>query len=71
MLTASNQFMKVNVALDGTDLDQSKFEHVHCPFHKKEITGLDVCIRKQLIVTCSRDRHVSVWNYATRDLELS
>lgn len=47
------------------------FEYVQGIFHKNknEITGLDVCIRKQLIVTCSRDKTVCVWDYANRCLE--
>lgn len=28
------------------------------------ITGLDVCIRKSLFITCGADRTVRVWNYA-------
>jgi len=32
---------------------------------------MDVCIRKQLIVTCSKDRTVKIWNYVTKTLELS
>ena len=39
-------------------------------FHKGEITGLDVCIRKHLIVTCSRDNTVNIWDYVTRTLEI-
>ena len=27
------------------------------------ITGLDVCVRKQLVVTCSKDKSVVIWNY--------
>ena len=41
------------------------------PFHKSEITGLDVCIRKELIATCSRDKTVSIWNYATKTHEIT
>jgi len=41
------------------------------PFHRQEITGLDVCIRKELIATCSRDKTVSIWNYATKTHEIS
>ena len=41
------------------------------PFHRDEITGLDVCIRKELLVTCSKDRSVSIWNYQTRTHEIS
>ena len=31
--------------------------------------GIDVCIRKALIATCSADRSVRVWNYADHTLE--
>eukprot|EP00638_Chattonella_subsalsa_P013775 CAMPEP_0117801652 /NCGR_PEP_ID=MMETSP0948-20121206/15215_1 /TAXON_ID=44440 /ORGANISM="Chattonella subsalsa, Strain CCMP2191" /LENGTH=1212 /DNA_ID=CAMNT_0005634207 /DNA_START=27 /DNA_END=3665 /DNA_ORIENTATION=- len=38
----------------------------HGPGH---ITGMDVAIRKPLVVTCSLDRTVRVWNYATNRAE--
>lgn len=41
-----NQLMKVNIALDGTDTEKTKFEYVHCEFHDKPVTGLDTCLRK-------------------------
>lgn len=47
-----------------------KVEYVHCSFHSKEVTGLDVCIRKQLIVTCSLDKSIRIWNYVTRTCEI-
>lgn len=50
---------------------QHAFEHVIGPFHKDEITGLDVCVRKELLVTCSKDKSVSIWNYATKTHEVS
>ena len=28
-------------------------------------------MRKQLIVTCSKDKTVNIWNYHTKELELS
>ena len=46
------------------------FDYLQGQFHKGEITGLDVCIRKHLIVTCSRDKTVNIWDYATRTLEI-
>jgi WD40 repeat protein len=46
------------------------FDYVQGQFHKSEITGLDVCIRKQLIVTCAKDRQVCVWDYHNRQLEI-
>ncbi|KAJ1461241.1 hypothetical protein M885DRAFT_611963 [Pelagophyceae sp. CCMP2097] len=34
------------------------------------VTGLDVCIRKPLVVTCGLDRSVRVWNYLDHNCEL-
>jgi WD40 repeat protein len=69
--TRSNQIMKADIPLyDGAE-QMPKFEFVHCNFHTSEITGLDVCIRKQLVVTCSKDRTVKIWNYAQKTLEIS
>ena len=65
----SNQLMKLSIALDGTD-EAEKFEHLIYDFHSASVTGLDTCIRKQLIVTCSRDQSVRIWNYATKSLEI-
>lgn len=42
-----------------------------CDFHAREITGLDICIRKQLVATCSTDKTVRIWNYHTRTLEIN
>ena len=60
-----------NLALDNAlDVNEpAKFEYVHSEFHQQEITGMDVCLRKQLIVTCSK-RAINIWNYATKTLEI-
>ena len=47
-----------------------KVEQVHCGFHQAEVTGLDVCIRKQLVVTCSNDKSIRVWNYVNKSCEI-
>lgn len=49
--------------------DNLKFEHQILPFHSKEITGMDICIRKALIATCGLDKTVRVWNYQEHTLE--
>ena len=49
---------------------ETNFDYVQGMFHKNEITGLDVCIRKHLIVTCSKDKTVTIWDYSTRTLEI-
>ncbi|KAJ7558947.1 hypothetical protein O6H91_04G062500 [Diphasiastrum complanatum] len=39
-------------------------------YHSASITGLDVCLRKPILVTCSIDRSVRVWNYVERSCDL-
>lgn len=39
------------------------------PFHSQEITGMDICIRKALVGTCSTDKTVRIWNYQEHTLE--
>lgn len=45
--------------------DQATFEVLAQAFHNGQILGLDVCIRKPLIATCSLDRSVRIWNNET------
>lgn len=69
ILDKSNQLMKLSIALDGTE-EPPKYEHLIYDFHSSSVTGLDVCVRKQLIATCSLDQSVRIWNYATKSLEI-
>ena len=64
-----NQLLKVALALDGTDVESTRSEYVHGPFHDEPINGMDTCLRKQLIVTCSNS-YVMIWNYAENKFEL-
>ena len=43
--------------------EEQKCVHALQEFHTDTITGLDVCLRKSLVATCSSDRTVRVWNY--------
>ncbi|KAJ3342297.1 Cilia- and flagella-associated protein 57 [Gonapodya sp. JEL0774] len=52
--------------LDDTHL--TPFSHA---FHSHPITGLDCCVRKPLLVTCSTDRSVRVWNYVEGTCEVA
>jgi WD40 repeat protein len=70
LITENNQLLKSNIALDGTEEEQ-KSDYVICSFHQSAITGMDTCIRKQLIVTCSKDKTIRIWNYNTKNLEIS
>eukprot|EP01105_Mastigella_eilhardi_P012781 TRINITY_DN2918_c0_g1_i4.p1 TRINITY_DN2918_c0_g1~~TRINITY_DN2918_c0_g1_i4.p1 ORF type:complete len:1229 (+),score=377.24 TRINITY_DN2918_c0_g1_i4:296-3688(+) len=38
--------------------------------HSRGITGLDVCMRKPLVVTCSTDLSIRIWNYKTNVVEV-
>jgi len=62
--------LKSNIALDGTE-EPARFDNVICSFHQSAITGMDICIRKQIVVTCSKDKSIRVWNYHTKTLEIS
>ncbi|XP_039342461.1 cilia- and flagella-associated protein 57 isoform X2 [Mauremys reevesii] len=50
--------------------EPAHFEYLNFPLHSAAITGLDTCIRKPLIATCSLDRSVRIWNYETNTLDL-
>ncbi|KAH6584161.1 hypothetical protein BASA61_007631 [Batrachochytrium salamandrivorans] len=50
--------------------EEVKFDQLSQPFHHGQITGMDTCIRKPLIVTCSSDKSVRVWNYLEMTSEL-
>lgn len=55
---------------EAVKAEDMKFEPLSELFHTGAITGLDVCIRKPVVVTCGRDRSVRVWNYITKRAEL-
>ena len=38
-------------------------------FHHGSITGLDVCVRKPLLITCGTDKTLRMWNYASKMCE--
>jgi WD40 repeat protein len=61
------------LGLSNTDIlktEEMNFEPLALPFHHLQITGLAICLRKPLIVTCGLDRSVRVWNYITSTIEV-
>ena len=60
--TDANQIMKLQVNLERPS-EVDKYEHMISSFHSNCIVGLDVCIKKQIIATCSYDRTVRIWSY--------
>lgn len=64
--TENNQLMKVNVNLEKKMNESAiKYEYLIYPFHSRAITGLDTCIKKHLVATCSVDKTVRIWNFSS------
>lgn len=61
-VTDSNQLIKVSLNLERPGED-SKYEYLVSSFHSNTIFGLDLCVKKQIIATCSSDRTVRIWSY--------
>ncbi|XP_078485320.1 cilia- and flagella-associated protein 57 [Ciona intestinalis] len=71
LVAATDHSQLYCIALSSADIgEQASFEQLTHSFHSRGITGLDVCIRKPLIATCSVDQSVRIWNYETNTLEL-
>lgn len=56
---------------DNSSQKKNMFSILLYPFHSDSIEGLDVCHRKPLIVTCSKDHTIRIWNYRTFGIELA
>mmetsp|Transcript_34022 Transcript_34022/g.25114 ORF Transcript_34022/g.25114 Transcript_34022/m.25114 type:complete len:172 (+) Transcript_34022:187-702(+) len=67
--TENNQLMKVNLNLERPT-DDTKYEYLIYPFHSRAVHGMDVCIKKEQVVTCSIDKSVRIWNYKEKRLEI-
>lgn len=68
---ANSQLFALNrFHTDVIKSEDMKFEPLVDSFHTGAITGLDVCVRKPVIVTCATDKSVRVWNYLTKTMEL-
>lgn len=59
--TENNQIMKAAFSIDRAN-DDCKYEFAVFPFHSRAIQGMDICIKKNLIATCSIDKTVRIWN---------
>jgi len=59
----SNQLMKVSLTQERVENRLS--EYLLGPFHHEPILGMDSCLRKQIIVTCSASL-IMVWHYGEK-----
>jgi len=70
VIDKQNQLQTIKYSHEKYQSDPQRFKYVHTAFHSQHITGMDVCLRKQLIVTTS-SKSINIWNYNTRQLEIS
>ncbi|XP_048717483.1 cilia- and flagella-associated protein 57 isoform X3 [Caretta caretta] len=73
LLISTNKNQLYIFTMSSTEIikgEPAHFEYLNFPLHSAAITGLDICIRKPLVATCSLDRSVRIWNYETNTLDL-
>lgn len=70
--TENNQLYRIGISLLDNKNIEAMYEYLVHPFHSRQISGMDVCIKKNLVVTCSADKTVKIWQYnqSTGELEL-
>ena len=61
--TENQQIYKMSINLHDTSNIEAVYEYLVHPIHSRPITGMDVCIKKNLIATCSSDKTVKIWSY--------
>lgn len=60
------------LSISSSDIvHETSLEHLSHSSHSSTVTGLDTCLRKSIIATCSTDRSVRIWNYRSNANELT
>jgi WD40 repeat protein len=67
--TSLNDIIQINTSYK--ELDKQLIKHIITPFHSDSIEGMDLCINKPYIITCSLDKYLRVWDYRKKALILS
>jgi WD40 repeat protein len=66
--TCSLSHVYLSTGLDSRDV---KVNLLCSGFHNGTITGMDVALQRPLLVTCSADATLKIWNYVTLKCELA
>ncbi len=71
-LSSDNQLLYISLLnpqiLHQEDIVLAQNLSFHGP---KAIEGMDVCLKKPLIITCSKDSTLRIWNFLTNEIELN
>ena len=59
--TSNNDLILINT--DPKEINRELVKFLITPFHSDIVEGMDICINKPYIITCSKDKTVRVWNY--------
>ncbi|NXX92164.1 CFA57 protein, partial [Centropus bengalensis] len=69
--TNTNQlYMSTMLSTGLTKEKAAYFVYLNFPLHSASITGLDICVWKPILATCSSDKTLRIWNYKMNTLEL-
>jgi cilia- and flagella-associated protein 57 len=60
--TQNKQLLKMKHHAEKPD-DIGKFSYLISPFHSEAITGIQTCLKRQILLTAGKDRTLRVWNY--------
>ena len=63
LTTDRNQIFKMAISLLDNKNVEAVYDYLVHPFHSRGILGMDVCVKKNLIATCSMDKTVKIWSY--------
>jgi hypothetical protein len=68
--TNSKKIYLFDLAFLNSQNKSAEFQVVFQSFHNDWITGIGMCLKKSIFVTCSLDGYLNIWNYEANALEL-
>lgn len=67
MLLSSSVMLGGKIRFEPTkEILKVQLDPVTLHYHSGPIVGMDVCIRKPLVATASKDKTIKIWNYEER-----